>query len=87
MSKQSFTLKALRRDIGKRVDTFDGAGVKNGWTTKPDGYELGDIELVIDVDQLARVLGAKAMKNTGGRSSIAWGLVVAKVTKRQRVKP
>jgi len=79
----TFTLKALRRSIGKRVDTTSNGGT--GFTTVPDGYEDADIELVVDVEKLARLLGERAMKNKTNRSSIAWGFVKAYARNRKRI--
>lgn len=83
MTKQSYILKGLRRDIGKRVDTTSNGG--RGFTTVPDGHEIADVELTVDPDALARRLGVKAMKNTRGFSTIAWGLIKVRVTNRKRV--
>lgn len=75
----TFTLKDLRRDIGKRWETG------TGFTTKPDGHELGDIELTIDLESVARLLGRKAMRNSRGKSTVMDGKIVARVVKRTRV--
>lgn len=74
-------LKNLRREIGKKVETDGGRGMK----TVPDGHELADVEISVDVDALARRLGVKAMRNKTGRATISWGLVKVKVVRRQRV--
>lgn len=83
----SFFHKGMRRDIGRRADTHDANGKVNGWRTVPDGYELGDIELVIDMDALMRVMGDKALRNTTGKATIASGLIKARVSNRRRFKP
>lgn len=83
-NRETWTMRGIRRDVGKKVETHHEGRV-NGWTTVPDGYELADVELSIDLEEVARRLGVKAMKNKSGRASMMWGLVSVKVTKRQRV--
>jgi len=75
------TLTGYRHEIRKKVFTDGGRGMHHA----PDGYELCDITLSVDMDKLARALAAKVVKNKTGRAVIAFGSCVAKVTKRNRV--
>lgn len=75
----TFTLKALRRPLSRKVETG------TGFHTVPDGEEMADIEITIDVEKLARRLGVRAMKNKTGRATIAWGLVRVKALAKARV--
>lgn len=73
-------IKGIRRELRKRQH------LENGFTTIPDGYELADIEIVVDMAQIARSLGQKAMANKAGRSRYMHGAVIVNVVRRQRVK-
>lgn len=78
--KATYNLSGLRRQLGKRVETEDG----RGFTTVPDGHEVCSVQLTADLDALTRRLADKAMRNKGGKATIAWGLVVVRVTSRKR---
>lgn len=86
--KHTYTLKGLRRECFRKEAVPAQGNHGEGMRTVPDGHETADIELTVDVEALARRLGIKAMKNKGGRATIAWGLIVVKVpiTSRKRVK-
>lgn len=75
---QTFTLKNLRRVLHKHNK------IGRGFTTVPDGHELADIELVVDLEALARRIGIRAMRSKAGKSSMAYGLIKARVTRRER---
>lgn len=49
------------------------------WGTVPDGYKSGVVELTIDIDKLAKLLGQKALGSSGGRSQMAKGCIKAVV--------
>lgn len=76
MAKEFFkhTLTIQRR---KRVQATP-PGI--GWTTVPDGDELVDISIEIDIDALARDLGTKAWRSRGGRSVLGGGMIKAFAT-------
>lgn len=76
-----YTYKSLRREVSKKVHTEDGRGMK----TVPDGYETADLEIVIDVEGLAKRLGIRAMKNRSSVAVLCWGLVKVKATNRKRI--
>lgn len=80
MAKTTYSLRGVRRNLRKR-DLSAGPG---NFRTIPDGHEIGDIELTIDLDLIARELGEKAMHNKTGRAVKFSGLIVARVVKRER---
>lgn len=86
--KASYTLKGLRRECSRKEVVPAQGNHGEGMRTVPDGYETADAELTVDVEALARRLGVKAMKNKGGRATIAWGLIVVRIptTSRKRIK-
>lgn len=86
-NKSSFTLKGLRREIGKRVPTEAHGHHGAGFKTVPDGHETADVEIMIDVETIARQMGSKAMKSKVGRSKAMHGAIVVYLTNRKRVKP
>jgi len=73
--------KDVRRDLKKRVTLADGS---KGFTTEPDGYELADIEVVVDLPSIARRLGLKALANKSGRARYLDGDVIVNVVRRTR---
>ncbi len=66
-------------------------GVTNGYSDKSKErsevvIELaGEIELIVDVDELARILGCRALVSKGGKAVEAGGLVSARVLSRVEV--
>lgn len=83
MPKTEFKLNDMRRSVSKRVPT---EGKLTGYTSTPDGYELADIVLTIDLNAVIQRLGLDAMRNIGGKSIGLGGLIVAKATNRRRFK-
>lgn len=71
--------RRLSRELRKRVETGHGFGCV------PDGIEIADVTLTIDMDALCQQIGFRAMKNTSGKAKYFGGLVVAKVSNRKRV--
>lgn len=74
-----WTFNGVRRNLYKRVATADGRGV----TSEPDGQEVAEIEVTIDIAEIARRYGVQAMCNKSGTSKYLSGLVVAKVLSRR----
>lgn len=52
-----------------------------------DGSWIGKVELLVDVEALALDLGRNAIRSKGRRSSLASGLIVAKVIGPIRHEP
>lgn len=77
MSKHTFS-GTVRRELRKRIE------LANGFTTAPDGVEVGYIELTVDVERLINMLGVKALRSKGGRAQGQCGAIVAKVANRRR---
>lgn len=75
------TIKGLRRDLRKRVPLENG----NGFTTVLDGHEFVDVEVVVDMEAIARRLGSRAAASKRDRSTALNGAVVVNVLRRQRV--
>lgn len=71
------------RDIGKKVATTSNGGV--GWTTIPDGREVANITIDIDVAALLKWLGPKAMRNKARKTKLAGGDIVVRATNIRRV--
>lgn len=68
----------LSRELRKKVETG------SGFCSVPDGIEIADVTLSIDMDALCQVIGYRAMKNKTGKAKYFGGLIVAKVANRQR---
>lgn len=68
---------------GKRVPTADG----RGWTTIPDGRESATIGVEIDVGEIIRQLGTKAINNKSRRARGLGGLVTVKAYDLRKVQP
>lgn len=79
MTKAVF--QGVRRELCKRQDLSDG---RTGFTTVPDGYEVADVEIEVDLNSLVRRLGPQAMANKNGTSKYLHGCVIVKVLKRER---
>jgi hypothetical protein len=73
----------IRRAIGKTVPV-SGEG-NAGSMSLPDGHELVDLEVYIDVDALLRAVGHKAMASKRGRSALQGSAVVVQATNRRRI--
>lgn len=80
MSTYKYTGTASRY-LRKRVP-LEGSG--NGFTTVSDGQERGDVELEIDVGELIRTLGGRALDSKSGRASAQHGAIKVKVSNRRR---
>ncbi len=68
------------RTRSKKVATDDG----HGWTSQPDGVDLGDIMLEIDIGRLIAELGARALKSKRGIARYMSGAVVARASNVRR---
>lgn len=68
---------------GKRIPTADG----RGWTTISDGKEIGTIGVEIDVGEIIRQLGEKAMRNKSRRARGLGGLITVKAYDVRKVTP
>lgn len=75
--------KGVRRQLRKRVALQTGTG----FTTEPDGYEVADIEVFVDLAQIGRALGTRAMENKSGRCRYMEGAVLVSVLNRKREAP
>ena len=82
-NRSSFTLKGVRREITKMVrhDHATGHTIRS----EPDGYETADIEVIVDLEAIANVLGRKAMKNRNSRASSLHGLVKVYASNKKRI--
>jgi hypothetical protein len=67
----------LNVPVSRTVVTED-SGSKS-WRSVPDGHKQGTVELLIDIEALAAVLGRKALKNKSGKASMGVGLIQARV--------
>lgn len=74
MQKQVFRSGQHVRPRGKKQSTLDG----RGWTTVPDGRDIADIEIEIDLDAIKRQLVDKAMSNKSRCAKICHGAVVVR---------
>lgn len=81
MTKAVFT--GVRRDLRRRAPLENGVG----YTTIPDGHEIADVEIIVDLPALVKRLGPQAMANKSGTSKYLSGLVIVKVLKRETVRP
>lgn len=68
----------VRRRVGKRVTT------DTGFTTVPDGEQIADATLTVDIDMLFRQLGPDAMSNRSKAAKRAHGAIVLKVSNLRR---
>lgn len=84
MDRATVTFKDHRREVGRGVHTK--TATSETYSTVPDGYELADITVTVDLAALARQMAVKAMKNTSGRSKCAHGAVVVTATNKRRVQ-
>ena len=73
--------KGIARDLRKRVP-LSGAG--EGFTTVADGREIAEIEVIVDLAQIARDLGPRAMANRSGRSRYMGGAVIVNVLRSHK---
>lgn len=74
--------KGVRREVRKRVALQGG----KGFTTVSDGHQVADIEVVIDIEQIARYYGPRAMGNRRGRCRFMHGAVTINVLNVKHVK-
>ena len=75
----SFTGTA-RRALRKRVP----AQVGTGFSTEPDGFEVAEIRVTVDMKELTRIYGVAAMGNKSGKSRYMGGCVVLEVISRRK---
>lgn len=82
----TFILKGLKRPLSKMVpiDPSGQAGV-SGYTSRPDGFQIADIEVTVDLETIAREWGLRAMKNKSGMAKALHGDVVVRVSNRRRI--
>lgn len=74
----------MRRDIGKKVDTFAPDGSVNGMRTQPDGKEVADIIVEVNLAALARRLGVRDMKNKSGKCKYLFGEVTVRAINKTK---
>ena len=67
--------------LSKLERTEDGRSL----TSRPAGEREGVVELTVDVEELVRVLGARALRNKSRRAIGMGGLVKARVTREKEV--
>lgn len=71
-------VKGIRRRLTRKTQS------EHGFAWVPDGFEVADIEVVVDLAQIARHLGAQAMANKSGRSRYMKGAVIVNVLSRRK---
>jgi hypothetical protein len=49
---------------------------------RPGEYEIGDVEVTVNLAQIGRALGSRAMRNKSGKAKYMHGAVVVKVVGR-----
>jgi len=76
------TLKDVR--INRTRGVTEKTETSQTFRRVPDGYELGDVEIVFDIERAGRYLAEKALRNKTGRAK--FGFAKAKVLKRRRFK-
>ena len=76
--------KGIRRNLARGVITK--TETSESWSSVPDGYEVCDVEVIVDMAEIARTFGRKAMANKSGRSRYMGGAVIVNVLTRTRVK-
>lgn len=59
----------------KRVATLDG----RGWTSVRDGTRSAEVVLELDIDELIKEYGSRALESKGKKSSLAAGAIKARV--------
>lgn len=70
-----WVFKGVRTPKRKRLQMAGRAG----FTSVADGYLIADVELTVELARLAQFLGARAIKNSRRRCSLAGGLIKVKV--------
>lgn len=75
----AWTFKGIRRNLTRWVQSGTSAHAE------PDGYEIAEVKVEIDVAAIAERLGRQAMGNKSGIAKFLGGDVVVTVTKRERV--
>ena len=78
MHKQTFTVTVNKR---KKIPLVEG----RGYSTVADGQERWSVEVSVDMEALAKVLGPKAVSAAGKKSVEASGLVVVKAIRCEQV--
>lgn len=73
--------KDVRRPMRKKVPLHMEDG-RAAFTTEPDGHEAADIEVIVDMAQIARHIGPR---NSKGVSRYLEGCVIVTVTNRRRL--
>ena len=71
----------IKRENRKQIKTLDGRGV----TSAPDGYILADINIAVDIEELAQHLGSKAIHNKKHSSSLVGGAIVGEAFNIRKV--
>jgi len=71
-------VKGIRRSLTRKTQS------EHGYSWVPDGFEVGDIEVIVDLAQIARHLGAQAMANKSGRSRYMQGAIIVNVLSRRK---
>lgn len=56
----------------------------DGFRTVPDGAIFGDVELIIDADEILRTLGSQAIMSKGKKAICLSGLVTVRATNIRR---
>jgi hypothetical protein len=80
----NYILKGLRRPVSKKVAVDPGPHGATGFAYRVIGYETFDVELVIDLDGIARDLGQRAGNNKSNKAIGLSGLVKAYARNRKR---
>lgn len=62
-----------------RTQVTEHENGSKSWLSVPDGHKQGTIELLIDIEALAAVLGRKALGNKSGKAGMASGRIQARV--------
>jgi hypothetical protein len=80
---KKIVLRDMRRRLFRRVHTK--TDTSETWSSVPDGYEVGDVELTIDLDKIARIVGPHTLGNKTGRSTGYHGAIRGRVVGRRKV--
>lgn len=83
IAKHKATVRVQAR---KRVP-FPGASGATGFTTVPDGENVGSILVTVDLQRLAALLGPKAMRSKRRVSKIQGGIITVKAVGIVHVEP
>jgi len=79
---------ASRRLYGPRVETVHQDaqfGSYKSWHGGEEiGIEYGEIELLVDIEALAKDIGWRALVSKSGTSQLKGGAVIARVIKRRK---